>query len=47
MNRRSEYTMEEMKKVNISIARCDERIETLFKYHDDHEKRLEEIEGDK
>lgn len=47
MNRRSEYTMEEMKKVNISIARCDERIETLFKYHDDHEKRLAEIEGDK
>ena len=47
MNRRSEYTMEEMKKVNISIARCDERIETLFKYHDDHEKRLSELEGEK
>ena len=46
-NRRTERTMDEIKSVNISIALCNERIETLFKYHDDHEKRITDLEVDK
>lgn len=46
-NRKTERTIEEIKSVNIAIARCDERIETLFKYHDDHEKRITDLEVDK
>lgn len=45
-NRKTERTMDEIKSVNISIARCDERIETLFKYHDDHEKRITDLEAE-
>ena len=46
-NRRTERTMDEIKSVNISIALCNERIETLFKYHDDHEKRITDLEVEK
>lgn len=41
---KTDRTMDELKGANIAIARCDERIETLFKYHDDHEKRITDLE---
>ena len=41
---KTDRTMDELKGVNIAIARCDERIETLFKYHEDYEKRLTDLE---
>jgi hypothetical protein len=41
---KTDRTMDELKDVNIAVARCHERIETLFKYHDDHEKRLTDLE---
>ena len=43
---KTDRTMDELKDVNIAVARCHERIETLFKYHDDHEKRLTDLEGE-
>ena len=43
---KTDRTMDELKGVNIAIARNDERIETLFKYHDDHEKRLIDLEDE-
>ena len=47
MARKSEKSMDEVKGINISITKCNERIETLFKYHDDHEKRITILEDEK
>lgn len=44
--RKSEKSMDEVKSVNVSLAKCNERIETLFNYHADHENRIKRLEDE-
>lgn len=44
--RKSEKSMDEVKSVNVLLAKCNERIETLFKYHADHENRIKHLEDE-
>ena len=45
--KKSERSVNDLKEVNVELIRCSERIETLFKYKDDHEKRLQKLESEK
>ncbi len=42
--KKSERSINELKDMDVAVIRCTERIETLFKYKDDHEKRLQKLE---
>ena len=44
--KKSERSVNDLKEVNVELIRCSERIETLFKYKDDHEKRLQKLESE-
>ena len=44
LNTRSNTSMESFQKTNLEIARTNENVKTLFRYHDDHEKRIKELE---
>jgi hypothetical protein len=42
--KKSERSVTELNALDVSVMKCSERIETLFKYKDDHEKRLQKLE---
>ena len=44
VSKKTDNTNEEIKDISISVAKCNERVETLFKYHDEHEKRINDLE---
>lgn len=44
MGRKSEKAVEKLDGLSNAVNICNERIATLFRYHDDHEKRLEDLE---
>ena len=46
LNSRSNASIESLQRTNLEVTRVNEKINTLFKYHDDHESRLKELEGD-
>ena len=47
MGRKTEKAMDKIEGLSLSINSCNERIETLFRYHEDHEKRIANLEDDK
>ena len=42
--KKSERNGTELNALDVSMMKCSERIETLFKYKDDHEKRRQKLE---
>lgn len=44
MGRKSEKSMDKIETLSIAINTCNERIEALFRYKDDHEKRITDLE---
>lgn len=44
--KKSERSVNEQKEMSVDLIRCSERIETLFKYKDDHERRLKKLEDE-
>jgi chromosome segregation ATPase len=45
LGKKNEASITEIQKINQSLVLENERIETLFKTQDDHEKRLKELES--
>ena len=44
LNNRSNTSIEALQRTNLELTKSNEKINTLFKYHDEHEKRLKELE---
>ena len=44
--KKSERSVSDLNRVDAQLIRCTERVETLFKYKDDHEKRLQKLESE-
>lgn len=44
--KKSERSINDLNRMDAQMIRCSERIETLFNYKDDHEKRLQKLESE-